>query len=158
MDRIVISVTSLSKENWVNIYQFIRSILIDGTLESKTNAFNKIIEIAAISLEKNIVKAIDVYKLDDTIIKESDLESLTKNTAFSLIYKKTDDTEDFAELVPFILLQEEFKKRISIGIDIDNLDNSKQDAYYFKCCYFFIFYNDDSPKHGFSSIYFINKR
>jgi hypothetical protein len=158
MDRIVISVTSLSKENWVNIYQFIRSILIDGTLESKTNAFNKIIEIAAISLEKNIVKAIDVYKLDDTIIKESDLESLTKDTAFSLIYKKTDDTEDFAELVPFILLQEEFKKRISLGIDIDKLDFSKQSNYIFKCSYFFVFYNDVSPKHGFSSLYFIYEK
>lgn len=158
MDRIVISVTSLRKDNWVTIYQFIRSILIGDTLESKTNVFHKIIEIATVSLEKNIVKAIDVYKLDDTIIKESDLDSLTWDTAFSLIYEKEDDTEDFTELVPFILLQEEFKKRISLGIDIEKLDLEKQGNYAFRCSDFFILYKDMAPKHGYNSIYFINEK
>jgi hypothetical protein len=35
MDRIVISVTSLCKENWMVIYHFIRSILNDNNLYSK---------------------------------------------------------------------------------------------------------------------------
>ena len=156
MNRITIAVSSLSKENWIIIYSFIKSILRNTDLDSKIKAYSKILEIAKTCLEKGLPDEphYDVYKLDNNNDYKPDLGHLGKDTVFSLIFIKQDQGEDFTQLVPFLLLQEEFGNCISLGIDILNV--KEQDDYAFKCRSFFILYNDIKPIHGFKSIYFIN--
>ena len=156
MNRITIAVSSLSKDNWIIIYSFIKSILINTDLDSKIKAYSKLLEIADTCLEKGLPDKphYDVYKLDNYKDYKLDLSSLGEGTAFSLIFIKQDQSEDFTQLVPFLLLQEEFGNCISLGIDIFNV--KEQDDYVFKCRSFFILYKDIKPKHGFKSIYFIN--
>ena len=154
MDRLIIVINELSKDNWAILYRVIKSIVSVETIDSKVEAFRDLNRIAeGIGLKwypdsKEIPDAYSLYGKTDF-----ELEALSKKTCFSIIYKKSDEKEDFAELVPFTLLQHEFADSISLGIDISCLSDS--DSYKFKCSDFFIFCDNIKPKLGKNSIYFI---
>ena len=161
MDRITIAVDSLSRENWIIIYSFVNCILTNAFFESKKRAYKKLLEIAKTSLKRGLPDSpnsqrFDVYELDNNKDYLEDLDTLGIETVFSLLYIKYDAKEDFTQLIPFLLLQQEFGNCISLGIDIDKLDKTQK--YSIKCREFFILYDDIKPKHGNNSIYFIKEK
>lgn len=153
MDRIIIGISALSRERWRTIYKFIKCVVYEADLIEKETAFKELKATtdgvrwnACLSIED----AKDVYSLygEDII----DIRALSNETCFSIIFKKKDDKEDFAELVPFVLIQQEFKGLVTLGIDTSDFKNQ---SYKFKCSEFFILHNEHKPKLGNRSIYFI---
>lgn len=153
MSKIIIATSTLGRSNWAVIYQFIKSIVEKKTKLEILESIKKIanLRLASTHLDKDVYS---LYGEEVSLEKISTLSS--KDTCFSIIYKKNDDREDFVELVPFVLLQEKFRGIISLGIDIDKLD--KQNSYIFKCSDFFILIDKIKPKFGQKSIYFINEK
>jgi hypothetical protein len=156
MDRVIIAISELKKENWVIIYQFIKSIVYDENLTLKKEAFLSLKKIAiGVRLNSNLNpdSAIDVYSLYGEDVSCDGIGALTTDTCFSILYQKDNDAEDFAELVPFVLFQHEFGDVVSLGIDIGRLN--RQD-YFFKCSDFFILFDETKPRLGKRNLYFIN--
>lgn len=153
MSKIIIATSTLGRSNWAVIYQFIKSIVEKKTKLEILESIKKIanLRLASTHLDKDVYS---LYGEEVSLEKISTLSS--KDTCFSIIYKKKDDREDFVELVPFVLLQEKFRGIISLGIDIGKLD--KQSSYIFKCSDFFILIDNIKPKFGQKSIYFINEK
>lgn len=159
-DRVIIAVSEVSKENWRIIYKFIKAILVEDNIVSKTDSFLSLKKNAiGISLKRHLPstdKTPDAYSLYGET--NFDIDALSKDTCFSIIYVKSDDKEDFAELTSFALLQHEFGGAISLGIDIRSLsEQERPESYYFKCSDFFFFHDDIKPKLGKKSLYFIVK-
>ncbi len=160
--RIIIATSELSKDKWIIIYKFIKHSL-NNTLQIET--FDEICEFAGLRLTSSYLES-DVYSLYGKNISFNDISSpTTTNYCFSIIYNKKDDSEDFTkknnsedftELVPFVLLQEEFGNRIALGINLENI--SQQNDYIFKCSEFFILIDDAEPICGQKSLYFINEK
>jgi hypothetical protein len=161
MDRIIIAISNLNKESWVAIYKFIKSIVDEGiTLETKNEAFNSLRRISiGIRQNSNVnsTTANDVYSLYGEELSDNNLYKLNKDTCFSILYQKNNASDDFTELVPFILLQHEFGNAISLGIDVGNLDLEDQKRYKFKCSDFFILQDIRKPRMGNRSLYFVNE-
>lgn len=156
-DRVIIAVSEVSKENWRIIYKFIKAILVEDNIVSKTDSFLSLKKITiGISLKRNLPstdKTPDAYSLYGET--NFDIETLHKDTCFSIIYKKENDSEDFAELVPFTLIQHEFGSSVALGIDICSLSDTE--SYKFKCSNFFILHENIKPKLGNKSVYFIEE-
>jgi hypothetical protein len=160
MDRIIIALTKLSRENWGIIYRFIKSIVQKKDIEYRQHKFREINTIAQLRINVGLseVTAKDVYSLYGDVIEYEKVVLLGETTCFSIIYHKSDDSEDFTELVPFILLQQEFGDSIMLGIDIGELDIKKQQSYRFRCSDFFYLIEKPTPKLGKNSLYFINAK
>lgn len=162
MDRIIIAISNLNKESWVAIYKFIKSIVDEGiTLETKNEAFNSLRRISiGIRQNSNVnsTTANDVYSLYGKELSDNNLYELNKDTCFSILYQKNNASDDFTELVPFILLQHEFGNAISLGIDVGSLDLEDQKRYKFKCSDFFILQDIRKPRMGNRSLYFVNEK
>ena len=151
MKRIVITISVLNKKNWIILYEFIKSIFNNISLESKSNALSELKRIADV-----IVKSEDGS--EDIYYKLQQLNS--ENSSISLIYKKKDNNEDVTELVPFILLQHEFNGKLSLGIDVEALELKKQHNYCFKCSDLFLLFDGHIPNEGREkkrNIYFLNQ-
>ena len=156
MQRIIISISELSKAHWTLIYRFING-LYENTLEEKI-----FVELQgkakALTITKNSLDEDAYYAYGEKLY----FKTLPTSgiTTFSIIYIKEDDKEDFSDLVPFFLLKQKFKSHISLGIDVGNisLDKNKQGVYTFKCSDFLRFIEDKKPQFGQRSIYFINTK
>lgn len=156
MNRINITFSSLAKTTWTLIYQFVESIVYDLDLRSKGDSFTKLQSVASrIMIEANPVA--DAKTGDGVDLNLNLIRSLSTDTCFGLIYQNSSDDEDFTGLVPFILLQHEFKDAISLGIDIGLLESSKHSSYSFKCGNFLYLIENNPPKLGNNSIYIINE-
>lgn len=156
MDRIIIAISELKKENWVIIYQFIKSIVYNENFTLKKEAFFSLKKIAiGVRLNSNLNpdSATDVYSLYGEDVLCDGIGALTTDTCFSILYQKDNENEDYTELVPFVLIQHEFGDAVSLGIDIGQLN---QQNYVFKCSDFFILFNENKPKLGKRNLYFIN--
>lgn len=154
MQKIILSIPELSRSNWNLVYRFIdgfyKSTLVEevfNELQLKTTA----ITIANNSLDK------DAYSAYGETLLFNSLPTKDKTT-FSIIYLKKDDKEDFSDLVPFFLLKNKFRDKITLGIDVGSisLDKNKQNEYIFKCSDFLRFIDDKKPLLGKRSVYFIN--
>lgn len=160
MDRIIISISDLSRDNWVIIYKFIKSIVTVANIETKKNALASLQGISygiRLNSNENPATAKDVYSLYGLEISDNSLKSFDKNTCFSILYQKENDSEDFTELVPFILIQQEFGNNVTLGIDICELNESQRSSYKFKCSDFLILHDEQKPILGKRSIYFIEQ-
>lgn len=159
MDRIIISVSVLDKHGWTLLYQFMKCILHDmdeGTKRASLQCLRSVVNGVCLNPMLPASTSTDVYSLYGEAEFDDKIAQLSGNTCFSIIYNKTDDSEDFTELVPFILLQKEFGPHITLGIDIGAL--KYQQSYKFKCSSFFSFYEEVRPLIGTRSLYFINER
>lgn len=159
MDRIIIAISELSKENWIIIYKFLKSIVNEASLDKKKDAFVNLKAITVgvrINTSLSPVSTSDVYSLYGEDVSDNILGTLSSDTCFSILYQKNNNTEDFTELVPFVMLQHEFNDAVSLGIDVDKLDKETQRSYKFKCSDFFILYDVMKPRLGNRSLYFIN--
>lgn len=163
MERIVIQLSTLSKDNWATIYQFIRSIVNGESSKSKGDAFFKLKKLLERDADASLSYAsssgpetfdIDVSEPYSNKLDEIGAGKLETDTVFSILYKKRNGGEDFTELVPFVLLQQEFGNIVSLGIDVSDLENAG--GYIFKCGVFFILYDDVKPKYGERSLYLTN--
>jgi hypothetical protein len=153
MNRVIIATSKLNKEIWTNIYRFICGIREEK--ESKYEAFEALKKETEMRVTSYYLDR-DVYSLYGEVINTEKLTSITKDTCVSIIYKKTDDSEDFIELIPFILLQKEFQGSVSMGIDVEGINKlEKQNKYYFKCSNFFFLHDKVKPKCGERDLYFI---
>lgn len=154
MQKIIISISELSSSNWNLIYRFIDGFYkrtLEKNVFDKLNSKPNAITIAKNSLDK------DPYSAYGEKLLYNYLPPLDKTT-FSVIFIKMDDKEDFSDLVPFFLLKNKFREKITLGIDVGNisLEKSKQKEFIFKCSDFFRFIEDKKPQLGNKSIYFIN--
>lgn len=156
MERIIIVISQLKKDSWNAIYNFIKCIVTNAELDLKRNALESLRKVSngiRLNYDENIGTAKDVCVLYGE--KNFIVEDLYENICFSIIYKKCDDREDFTELVPFILIQREYGRNVTLGIDICNLKNPN--SYKFKCGDFFILHDEHKPILGERSIYFIER-
>lgn len=163
MDRIIINISKLSKDNWVIIYNFIKSIVYNVEIGSKEKTLKSMKQISnGLQLKSALdpTNAPDIYSLynDGEDLSIDRIETLASDTCFSILYQKVDDSEDFTELVPFLLLQHEFGDAISLGINIGQLELEKQKSYKFKCSDFFILCDTKKPRLGNRSLYFVNEK
>lgn len=157
MDRIVIAISRLDRNNWAIIYKFIKNIVLDADTNSKIESYKDLEKIAnGVRLKTNLSPdtATDVYSLYGEA--NFDVAILSKDTCFSILYKKSNNGEDLTELVPFTLIQHEFGPSITLGIDICGLSESK--SYTFKCGDFFYLHDNIKPKLGDKSIYLIEEK
>lgn len=157
MDRIVIAISRLDRNNWAIIYKFIKNIVLDADTNSKIESYKDLEKIAnGVRLKTNLSPdtATDVYSLYGEA--NFDVAILSKDTCFSILYKKSNNGEDLTELVPFTLIQHEFGPSITLGIDICSLSESK--SYTFKCGDFFYLHDNIKPKLGDKSIYLIEEK
>lgn len=160
MDRLIISITKLNKKNWTILYKFIKCIVCDTGVEYKKDAYSHLNKtVLGIRLNTNLsaVSSSDVYSLYGEEVSLDIIERLPSDTCFSIIYQKEDDTEDFTELVPFVLIQHEFNDLVSLGIDLEKIDIERRNRYKFKCSDFFILYDLIKPRLGSRSVYFIER-
>lgn len=159
MERVIIVLSSLTKENWYVIYQFIRSIVrFPDYGDDYTKCFTALNSIATLRLNTSLSEN---DKIDVVIPYGEELEAgyLPKSrTCFSIIYQKNEKAEDFAELVPFLLLQHEFGAIVTLGIDIDDMTVENQQSYKFKISEFLILFEDYQPVLGSRSLYLINEK
>lgn len=160
MERIVISISLLSKRNWSYIYQFIKSIAHSADIIEKQNTYVKISNIASVRLERNLAKesGFDANILTGEPLLSEDLGDISPATCYSIIYQKADDAEDFAEILPFLLLHKEFNDCVSLGIDLDLLNVECQQRYKFRVSEFLVFIDLQKPRCGSRSIYLLNER
>lgn len=157
MDRIVIAISKLDRNNWEIIYKFIKNIVLDADANSKIESYKKLEKISnGVRLKTNLSPdtATNVYSLYGEAI--FDVAILSKDTCFSILYKKNNNSEDLTELVPFTLIQREFGSLITLGIDICGLSEPK--SYTFKCGDFFYLHDNIKPKLGDKSIYLIEEK
>ena len=63
-----------------------------------------------------------------------------------------------SDLMPLILLQNEFMRIVSIGIDLGDVSIEEQTNFIFKFSSFLLFADKEAPGGGHHSIYFINER
>lgn len=161
MERIIIAISKLSRDNWRAIYKFIKNIVTDANIDTKKSALESLQSISngiRFKSSENPETAKDVYSLYGMEISDNSLIGFKKNTCFCILYQKENESEDFTELVPFVLLQHEFGDAISLGIDIGQLESEKQNNYKFKCSDFFIIYDIKKPRLGDKCLYFINEK
>ena len=146
--------------NWSYIYQFIRCITTPSEIYSRQACFANISSVASVRLSPGVYDndSYDVFALEGENLTNECLEAIPPTTCFSIIYLKKNDTEDFTELVPFVLLQHEFGEILSLGIDIDLLNLNRQKTYKFRISNFFILFEDKRPKCGNRSLYLINEK
>lgn len=157
MDRIVIAISKLDRNNWEIIYKFIKNIVLGADTNSKIESYKDLEKIAnGVRLKTNLSPdtTTDVYSLYGEA--NFDVAILSKDTCFSILYKKNNNGEDLTELVPFTLIQHEFGPSITLGIDICSLSESK--SYTFKCGDFFYLHDNIKPKLGDKSIYLIEEK
>lgn len=162
MQGIVITISKLSKTSWILIYKFIKSIVSNAEENSKKEALlnlKKIVDGVQLSSNLTLNSTADMDSFSGEEIFTDRMGSFSKdNTCFYILYRKENDTEDFTELVSFVLLQQEFGKSISLYIDVDKLDFKVQQSYLFKCSDFLFLYYEKSSKEESSNIYFINEK
>lgn len=151
MDRIIIALTELSRENWGIIYRFIKSIVRNEDFDKRLNAFLEISKVAYVRLSN--VSSNYICSLDGIELTKDRLNRLSSSVYYNVLYQKQTDVEDFTELVPLILLQHEFGEIISLGIELYRL--SQQD-YYYKCRNFFFLLYKAEPKL-IKNLYFIEE-
>ena len=156
VQRIIIAISELSKDNWNTIYKFIKNTLNNSL---KPDAFENVQKIAELRLTSEKLDE-DIHSLNGNGFSFDDISLIARNnTCFSIIYTKKDDSEDFTELVPFRLMQEEFGNCVTLGIDLGKINSlDKQQSYTFKCSNFFILIDDAKPICGQKSLYFINEK
>ncbi len=153
MKKVIVSISELSKTNWITIYKFIDGFYTNTLSE---NTFNQLRDKAVIT-KASVALDKDAYSSYGDKLTFETLPS-TDEATFSLIYIKPDDKEDFSDLVPFFLLEQKFAEKITLGIDVEkiSIDKNKQGTYIFKCSDFLRFIVDKKPLLGRKSIYFIN--
>ncbi|MDR0517367.1 MAG: hypothetical protein LBH25_10035 [Fibromonadaceae bacterium] len=64
-------------------------------------------------------------------------------TTFSILYKKENAKKDFSDLIPFFFLREKYKHKVSLGIDINSLDEQEKNDYIFSSRQFFALIKDN---------------
>ena len=158
MNRIIIATNSLSKDKWTCIYRFIKSIVINDE-KSKLSVFEALNRDAKINivLDDN-GKDRDMVSLEGEEITTDNISIIpSTDVCFNILYEKSDDSEDFIELMPFVLLQDEFGDIISLGIDLQRIesDSERLNGYLFKCSNFFILQDHKKPQKGKRDLYFI---
>lgn len=161
MNRVIIATTNLDRNSWNVFYQFIKCVLVGESGDSLCDNYARVKKIAQISVEWGIDKELSYNNVDSLKNGEESSEKLlklSKDTCFSILYLKEDDSEDFVELVPFVLLQQEFGEAISLGIDIGKLDIKSQRSYKFKCSDFFILFDFKKSTSDNRSLYLINEK
>jgi hypothetical protein len=165
MQRIIIKISKLGKDNWALIYRFIKSFQGDHLFGE--DDFNKLREEASLKItNKTLDKDANSDNGEDLTFNKL---SNSTEIVFSIIYEKQNDSKDFSDLVPFFLLKQEFGNKITLGIDVKNLSTksikSKKGKYYisgeqlnyvFKCSEFLRFMIYEKPYLGERNIYFIN--
>ena len=156
MDRIIIELSSLSQENWLILYRFIKGIVSPDTSYNREVSFSELKSIASVSLTLGAQTDVAFKYGDD--LRVDQLDGLKTDTCFSIIYHKIDGKEDFAELIPFVLIQHEFGRAVTIGVDLDRLEVSECESYKYKISDFFLFYYDLKPICGTRSLYLINEK
>lgn len=161
MERVIIAITSLKRENWIVIYRFIRSIVCSLKYgDEQQECFTLLHGIATLKLNYGI----SIGDPDDIVVpygeelEKGHLSKLQPSTCFSIIYQKTTDAEDITELVPFFLLNREFGEAVTLGIDIDDMSLESQQSYKFKTSEFLILFDERKPRCGSRTIYLINEK
>lgn len=154
MKRIVIQLTTLSKKQWILIAGFIEKCFGRGGFNRQL--FNDLRVTAEIVVDDNPEDK-DVATIDR--LRWFDYEEFLSISDFiiSIIYKKTDEREEFSDIPPFFLLKKQYGDRLTLGIDVGGIiDPSSRFSYVFQCSIFLYFIKDKRPVIGKHSIYFIN--
>lgn len=154
MKRIIIQIYALNKSNWNIIYRLFEAC--NGRSVYTKELYNTLKQQAMIVVDDNPIIE-DVYSTEGKRdLKYSEIANIG-NCVFNIIYKKTDEREEFPELSHFFLLKKKYSERLTIGIDVSVFSNSSAlNEYVFKCSIFLYFIKDKKPSMGDHSIYFIN--
>lgn len=157
----MIALSTLNHENWSLIYQFIMSIL--HTSENgfvRRESLLRLQNVASLRLERGLTvdETQDAFELQGEEFDTDKLSVLTSKTCFSIIYRISDDDEDYASLVPFFLLQHDFQNSVALGVDVGDMSIASQNNFKFKVSNFLILVDDCKPKCGKSSLYLINEK
>ncbi|PKP05327.1 MAG: hypothetical protein CVU11_00005 [Bacteroidetes bacterium HGW-Bacteroidetes-6] len=130
--RVIITVDSLNEKKWGIINHAINSIFSQAFQEQ---SLMDLLKISEIYHTDKFLKA-NVYKVFGTKITSTAQFSILDKKVFDivLIYQKMDNSRDLYNLIPFIYLANKYKKRISLGVDINNIE--EKERYYFSCSKF----------------------
>ncbi len=149
--RIIIKVSSLSKESWRSIYSFIKEfnqVTLDNLREAKAD-----LRITNSFLNRRVYS---LYGEKITNIEQYDKSSIL----FSILYEKKDNNNNVLDLIPFFLLQKEIGNRISLGIDIrflQDFNHLKGKSFYHKCSHFLQKVYIPKTIDGKDVVYFLTK-
>ena len=128
--RIIIEISELTDTNWSLVYRFSMMCLGKGDFESSD--FYELEEHALIRYH-SIIKPEDAqFAYSSPVSLDIIRGEIERGTVFSisLIYKKTNTSADFFELMPFLLWIEQAdvneKSRLAFGIDITVFSDKKK--------------------------------
>lgn len=156
MERIVIQVSTLSKELWTLVYRFIEKC--NGQGPYSRELFDDLKRHSFIAVEETPSNE-DVASTEGLRELQYDDMTFRKEYVYSIIYKKNDESEDFSSLTHFFLLKKKYGEKLTLGIDVGVFSKQKyQNNYIFQCSIFLYFIKDKKPALGCHSIYFINER
>lgn len=167
--RIIISTSSLNLEDWTDLYRFIDSIYTNDIAENKVDSFYSLKEkCIRVNYALKSESGFDAYELYGNEVTADVLKQFGTNTCFSILYQKSDDTEEFTGFSPFVLFLRKFRyttkdksdrSLVSLGIDTDGMKNqAKANRFRFKCSNFFIFFQEDIPILGNKTLYFYSQK
>lgn len=154
MKRIIIQLTALSKKQWILISGFIEKCSGRGGFNQQL--FNDLKATAEIVVDDNPMDKDVATIVGLRCFNYEDFSSIN-DPIISIIYKKTDDREEFSDIPPFFLLKKHYGDKLTLGIDVGGIvDPSSRFSYVFQCSIFLYFIKDKRPVLGKHSIYFIN--
>jgi hypothetical protein len=154
MQNIIISLSELSKQNWSILYKFCKS-LIEKLFDEKL--LEELQTIAIISTTEQSHKSKNIYSsYGKTFTKDIFKSEIIDNDfSFVVIYCKKDSHRNFSNLLPFFYIEKEFPGFISLGIDINQLNEEDKNRYYFSCDLFLYYFKNKYNTNGGNQFYFI---
>lgn len=157
----MIALSTLNHENWSLIYQFIRSIVHSSECGfDRIESLLRLQSVASLRLERGLIasETQDAFELRGEKFDADKISRLTPRTCFSIIYRTSDDDEDYASLVPFFLLHHDFQNSVTLGVDVGDMSLASQNDFKFKMSNFLILIEDCKPRCGNRSLYLINEK
>ncbi len=151
---IIIETNNLNKSSWSDIYFIINSIEKKEFDKIPLKSIFNIFYVAnSIHIKRiQLPRGIKITNTNIDIINESD------NCDFLIIYNKNNSNRNFSEFIPFLNLIDNYKRRISLGININGIDsNQYRERYYFSISQFLNAYSELKNFREDEQIYFIKK-
>ena len=128
----------------------IRRGMINHEALEELNAYGEV----CVDRSGNISEAVSTIGLEK--LTSLDINDVSHFSASIIVNAK--DLRNPSDLMPLVLLQNEFIGIVSIGIDLGDITIEEQTNFIFKFSSFLLFADKEAPEGGHHSIYFINER
>lgn len=152
--RVVIQFHNYGIQTASSLYMLLDDSIRRGILNHEAledlNAYGEV----CVDRSGNISEVVSIIGLEK--LTSLDINDVSHFSASIIVNAK--DLRNPSDLMPLVLLQNEFIGIVSIGIDLGDITIEEQTNFIFKFSSFLLFADKEAPEGGHHSIYFINER